>query len=197
MSRVSQPWPPVAVEPAVPHPNAPAPGTELGVHFAECFGCGDEADAGLHLRSTVGEGQVVHSRFTVTSAHQGAPGLAHGGLLACAFDEALGSAVGNLMRRPAVTGKLETDFRRPVPVGSTLFIAARLDGIAGRKIYVSADGRLDAEDGPIAVSARALFVVVGFEHFNTHGDPQALEKLAAQHEKNQRARGERDWEINP
>jgi hypothetical protein len=42
-----------------------------------------------------------------------------------------------------------------------------------------------------------LFVVVGFEHFNTHGDPQALEKLAAQHEKNQRARGERDWEINP
>ncbi|HEY3468739.1 MAG TPA: PaaI family thioesterase, partial [Amycolatopsis sp.] len=54
---------------------------------------------------------------------------------------------------------------------------------------------LDAADGPIAVSARALFVVVGFEHFSTHGDPQALEKLAAQHEKNQRQRG--DWEINP
>ena len=93
-----------------------------------------------------------------------------------------------------MTGKLETDFRRPVPVGSTLFIAARLDGIAGRKIYVSAHGRLDAEDGPIAVSARALFVIVDFEHFSTHGDPEALEKLAAQHEKNKR---ERDWDINP
>jgi hypothetical protein len=79
-------------------------------------------------------------------------------------------------------------------VGSTLFIEARLDGIAGRKIYVSADGHLDAEDGPVAVSARALFVIVGFEHFSTHGDPRALEKLAEQHAKNQR---EREWDINP
>ena len=197
MSRVSPPWPPVPVEPAIPHPKAPSAGTELGVHFGECFGCGDELEAGLHLRSTVGEGLVVHSRFTVTSAHQGAPGLAHGGLLACAFDEALGSTVGNLMRRPAVTAKLETDFRRPVPVGSTLYIATKLDGIAGRKIYVSAEGHLDAADGPIAVSARALFIVVGFEHFSTHGDPQALEKLAAQREKNLRERAEREWDINP
>ncbi len=123
--------------------------------------------------------------------------VAAGAGLACAFDEALGSTVGNLMRRPAVTAKLETDFRRPVPVGSTLYIAAKLDGLAGRKIYVSADGHLDAEDGPVAVSARALFIVVGFDHFSTHGDPEALEKLAAQHEKNQRERSERSWEINP
>ena len=196
MSPVSQPWPPVPVEPAVPHAHAPKAGTELGVHFGQCFGCGDEFEAGLHLRSTVGE-QFVHSKFVVTAAHQGAPGLAHGGLLACAFDEALGTTVGNLMRRPAVTAKLETDFRRPVPVGSTLYIAAKLDGLAGRKIYVSADGRLDAEDGPVAVSARALFLVVDFDHFSTHGDPEALEKLAAQHKKNQEERGQRDWEINP
>ncbi|WP_167754377.1 MULTISPECIES: PaaI family thioesterase [Amycolatopsis] len=192
MSPVSGPWPPVPVEPPEIHPKAPAPGTELGAHFAECFGCGDEVDDGLHLRSAIGEGYTVHSKFTVTSAHQGAPGLAHGGLLACAFDEALGSAVGNLLHRPAVTGKLETDFRRPVPVGSTLYIKARLDGVAGRKIYVSADGHLDATDGPIAVNARAVFIAVGFEHFSTHGDPQALEKLAEQHRRNKR-----EWDINP
>ncbi|MEY2823137.1 MAG: hypothetical protein RLZZ485_773 [Actinomycetota bacterium] len=29
-------------------------------------------------------------QFVVTDQHQGAPGLAHGGLLALAFDEALG-----------------------------------------------------------------------------------------------------------
>ena len=28
--------------------------------------------------------------------------------------------MGQLLRRPAVTGKLETDFLKPVPVGSTL-----------------------------------------------------------------------------
>ncbi|MBB5854525.1 PaaI family thioesterase [Amycolatopsis umgeniensis] len=194
MSRISQPWPPVEVEPATVHPKAPQPGSHLGIHFDECFGCGDEIEAGLHLHSTVGEGTTVYSKFTVTSAHQGAPGLAHGGLLACAFDEALGATVGNLLRRPAVTGKLETDFLRPVPVGSTLYIAAKLDGVAGRKIYVSADGRLDAEDGPVALRARALFVQVEFEHFSNHGDPEALQKLAAAHEKAQR---EREWDINP
>ncbi|GAB3480248.1 PaaI family thioesterase [Amycolatopsis cihanbeyliensis] len=179
-------------EPAVPHHNAPAAGSKLGVHYAQCFGCGDEQEAGLHLQSTVGEGRTVHSQFTVTEAHQGAPGLAHGGLLACAFDEALGATVGNLLRKPAVTGRLETDFRRPVPVGSILYIAATLDGTAGRKIYVSADGRLDAEDGPIAVRARGLFVMVGLEHFTTHGDPEALEKFR------EAARNNReDWNINP
>ncbi|PRX44580.1 acyl-coenzyme A thioesterase PaaI-like protein [Prauserella shujinwangii] len=176
-----------------PHPDAPGPGSKLPQHYEQCFGCGDEVDAGLHIRSAVGDGMVVHSTFTVTEAHQGAPGLAHGGLLACAFDEALGSTVGNLLRRPAVTGKLETDFRRPVPVGSTLHIAAKLDGVAGRKIYASAEGRLDADDGPVAVRARGLFVSVDFTHFTTHGDVNALEKFRAA----RKARPEKDWDINP
>ncbi|MCE7003980.1 PaaI family thioesterase [Kibdelosporangium philippinense] len=193
MSRTAQPWPPVPAEPVIAHPQAPAPGEKLPMHYAECFGCGDELDGGLHMRSTVGEGQTVRAQFTVTDAHQGAPGLAHGGLLACAFDEALGSIVGNLLRRPAVTGRLETDFRRPVPVGSTLFIIARLDGMAGRKIYVSADGHLDAEDGPIAVQARSLFVLVDFDHFTTHGHPQSMEKIMEA----RRRKPDRDWDINP
>ncbi|WP_186382808.1 PaaI family thioesterase [Amycolatopsis rhizosphaerae] len=189
--RPAPPWPPVATERPGTHPDAPGPGTKLEMHYEECFGCG-ELDSGLHLKSTVGEQAHVHSQFTVTEAHQGAPGLAHGGLLACAFDEALGATVGNLLRKPAVTGKLETDFVRPVPVGSTLFITARLDGVAGRKIYASAEGHLGAEDGPVAVRARALFVEVGFEHFTTHGDPNALDKFRRTHD---RPRG--DWDINP
>jgi acyl-coenzyme A thioesterase PaaI-like protein len=180
-------WPPVETASPIPHPQAPSAGTKLDTHYTECFGCGTQED-GLHMRSAVGDQAWVHSQFTVTDSHQGAPGLAHGGLLACAFDEALGLVVGNMLRRPAVTGKLETDFVRPVPVGSTLFITAKLDGVAGRKIYASADGRLESDDGPVAVRARALFVEVGFEHFTTHGDPDALRKLR---------RDQPSWEINP
>jgi acyl-coenzyme A thioesterase PaaI-like protein len=167
-------WPPVEVVPPAPHPDAPEPGTKLGPHYSHCFGCGDQVEGGLCLAAEVGKDSTVLAQFTVTEAHQGAPGLAHGGLLACAFDEALGNTVGQMLRQPAVTGRLETDFLRPVPVDSTLYIVGKLDGIAGRKVYASADGRLNAPDGPLALRARALFVIVGFEHFTTHGtaDPR-------------------------
>lgn len=194
MSQTIQQWPPVEAEPPPISPQAPAQGTVLNPHYVECFGCGNDLPGGLRMATEVGESHVIKARFTVTRDHQGAPGLAHGGLLACAFDEALGTAVGHLLRKPAVTGRLETDFRKPVPVGSTLHISAQLDGISGRKVYVSANGHLDAEDGALALRARALFVLVNFEHFSVNGDPDAIEKLR---ESAQTAQQRERWEINP
>lgn len=185
-------WPPEETEPVVRHQDAPAPGTKLGPHYVNCFGCGPSTVNGLRMTSTAGEGVTVHAEFVVGEGHQGAPGLAHGGLLAAAFDETLGSLAA-LYRVPAVTGKLETDFRKPVPVGSTLYITARADGITGRKIYSSAEGRLDAPDGPVAVRARALFVVVGVEHFLAHGRREDVKAVFGG-----RARAEAsDFEVNP
>ncbi|MCP2273019.1 PaaI family thioesterase [Actinokineospora diospyrosa] len=193
MSRTAEAWPPVETELPGRHEDTPEPGTDLPPHYAYCFGCGDRQEDGLHLRAQVGDGHHIRSRFTVTEAHQGAPGLAHGGLLACAFDEALGTTVGNLLRRPAVTGRLETDFVRPVPVGTTLVIDAHLDGVAGRKVYVSAEGRIDAEDGPVAVRARALFVLVEIQHFLDNGRTEDLRAVAA----DPSLLGSRPVELNP
>ncbi|WP_054052717.1 PaaI family thioesterase [Alloactinosynnema sp. L-07] len=193
MTRLREPWPPVATEMPERHPDAPDAGTDLPPHYAFCFGCGDEAEDGLQLRAQVGAGHSILSKFTVTEAHQGAPGLAHGGLLACAFDEALGTTVGNLLRTPAVTAKLSTEFLRPVPVGTTLFIDAHLDGQAGRKVYVSADGRIDAPDGPVAVRATALFVVVDLSHFVTHGRKEDLRAVT----EDPSLLSHRPFEINP
>lgn len=174
------------------HPDAPAPGTEMGPHYARCFACGDEPPGGLRMQFTAGEQLTVSSRFEVTEHHQGAPGLAHGGLLACAFDEALGS-LGALLREPMVTARLETDFRRPVPVGTTLHIEARIEGRSGRKVYVSADGRLNGPDGPVAVRSTALYVVVPVEHFSTHGRGQDVEEARA----DPALRADRHVDINP
>jgi hypothetical protein len=69
-----------------------------------------------------------------------------------------------------------------------------VDGIAGRKIYESAEGRLGAPDGPVAVRARALFVVVGMEHFIKHGKPEQVRAVFGRLPKTD---GERDFEINP
>jgi len=100
--------------------------------------------------------------------HQGAPGLAHGGVITAAFDEALGTLT-TYFQQPAVTASLQTQFRRPVPVGSEVHLLVRVDRREGRKLWVSGEARLDAPDGPLAADATALFVFVGAEHFTAHG----------------------------
>lgn len=175
------------------HPDAPAPGERIGSHYRVCFGCGPEHPTGLHMEVSAGAGCRIHAEFTVTEHHQGAPGLAHGGLLSAAFDEALG-AVTWLLRVPAVTGHLETDFRRPVPVGTTLFITAECIGIAGRKIYSRAVGRLGAPDGPVGVEAAAVFVAVPIEHFRDNGRAADVEAFVSSGD---RAAVASAFEVNP
>jgi len=166
--------PPDAVLPER-NPNAPAPGQTIPSHYSRCFVCGDSHDAGLKLDVVAGEGLSLTGTFTVGEHHQGAPGLAHGGLLTAAFDDALGS-LNWLLSAPAVTGRLETDFRRPVPVGSTLHIRAEVVGVKGRKVFTKAVGRLGAPDGPVALTAAALFIQVPIEHFTSNGRPEDVEK---------------------
>ena len=159
------------------HPLAPAVGSKIPSHFGHCFGCGDLHQKGLHLVAYAGEGLDITAEFTVTENHQGAPGLAHGGLLSLAFDEALGKLMW-LLRAPAVTGRLETDFLKPVPMGSTLHITAEITGQVDRKVYTSAIGRLNSADGEIAVKAAALYIVVPMEHFMNNAPKEYLEEIS-------------------
>lgn len=169
------------------HPDAVVIGDELPSHYDMCYGCGSGHPAGLHMRVIAGD-LSVHGIFEVTEQHQGAPGLAHGGLLSTAFDEALG-ALNWLLLTPAVTARLETDFRRPVPVGSVLHIDARIVGQVGRKVYTRAVGRL-GEDGPVALTASALFLQVPLKHFVDNGRPQDVARAAEQ-------RSHEGLEVNP
>ena len=164
MSRVASTTPPAGALIPERHPKSPATGSVIPSHFKHCFGCGELHPTGLHLVAHVGEGLDITAQFTVTENHQGAPGLAHGGLLSLAFDEALGKLMW-LLRAPAVTARLETDFLRPVPMGSVLYISASITGQVGRKVYSEAIGRLDGPDGDIAVRAASLFVIVPMKHF--------------------------------
>ncbi|MFH9083676.1 PaaI family thioesterase [Streptomyces sp. NPDC017673] len=181
-----------AVKP-VRHPDAPAPGELLGAHYEHCFGCGPGQPHGLHLEARAGEGVSLTAEFTVQPAHQGAPGLAHGGVLATALDETLGS-LNWLLRTIAVTGRLETDFVRPVPVGTTLYLEAEVTAVAGRKIYSTATGRIGRPDGPVAVRADALFIEVKVDHFIDHGRPAEIR--AAMDDPDQ-IRRTRAFEVNP
>jgi acyl-coenzyme A thioesterase PaaI-like protein len=175
------------------HPDSPQPGEGLGTHYAQCFGCGEERPDGLNLRVEAGEGVSVAAKFEVTSAHQGAPGLIHGGLLAAAFDEVMGS-VSWMLRIPAVTGRLETDFLKPVPVGRVVHFRAWCLGQSGRKLYHRAEARLDSPDGLLVARAAALFVAVQLEHFVNNGRSEDVQAVL---DDPQRYRSLKAFELNP
>jgi acyl-coenzyme A thioesterase PaaI-like protein len=159
------------------HAMAPVAGSKIPSHFGHCFGCGELHPTGLHLVAYAGTGLDITAEFTVNENHQGAPGLAHGGLLSLAFDEALGKLMW-LLRSPAVTGRLETDFIKPVPMGSTLHITAEITGQVNRKVYTSAIGRLNSPDGEIAVRAAALYIIVPMDHFMNNAPKEYLAQMA-------------------
>ena len=177
MSRVPSTTPPEGAMIPARHPKAPEIGTKIPSHFGHCFGCGELHPTGLHLVAHAGAGADLTAEFIVTENHQGAPGLAHGGLLSLAFDEALGKLMW-LIRAPAVTARLETDFLKPVPMGTTLHITARITGQVNRKVYTAAEGRLGGPDGEIAVKAAALFVIVPMSHFLENAPKEYLEHIA-------------------
>ena len=177
MSRVASTTPPEGAIIPDRHPKAPEIGTKIPSHFGHCFGCGELHPTGLHLVAHAGAGADLTAEFTVTENHQGAPGLAHGGLLSLAFDEALGKLMW-LIRAPAVTARLETDFLKPVPMGTTIHITARITGQVNRKVYTSAIGRLNSADGEIAVRAAALYIIVPMDHFMNNAPKEYLEQMA-------------------
>lgn len=135
----------------------------------------------------------VTAEFTVKEAHQGAPGLAHGGVLATALDETLGS-LNWLLRVIAVTGRLETDFVTPVPLGTVLHLEAQVTAVHGRKIYSTAVGRIGGPDGPEAVRARAVFIEVKVDHFIDNGRTAEIESVLADPDQVKRVRA---FEVNP
>jgi acyl-coenzyme A thioesterase PaaI-like protein len=122
------------------------------------------------MRVTAGEGVRVTAQLKVDELHEGPPGLAHGGVLAAALDEVLGYLAW-MLREPTVTARLDTRFRRPVPTGFPVHIAAECLGVSGRKVFGRATGRLGRPDGELAVLAEALLVTVPLAQFPTHSWP--------------------------
>jgi acyl-coenzyme A thioesterase PaaI-like protein len=168
-------------------------GDVVASHYRWCVGCGADHPAGLHMRVVAGEGMTMESRLEVGEFHQGAPGLAHGGIIATAMDEAMG-VLNRLLLVPAVTVHLEVDYVRPVPVGSVLHIRTSIVGHVGRKIYTAGSARLDDPEGPEAVNSAALFLQVPLDHFVEHGNTALIEAAIKE-----RPGGAAAWrrEVNP
>jgi acyl-coenzyme A thioesterase PaaI-like protein len=105
-----------------------------------------------------GDGDVLRGRVTFGSAYEGPPGCVHGGYVAAAFDEVLGSAQ-SLGGRPGMTGRLTINYRSPTPLHTELDFAARVVGVEGRKTFTH--GTLMAGDR-LCAEGEGLFIAIDF-----------------------------------
>jgi acyl-coenzyme A thioesterase PaaI-like protein len=132
----------------------------LPPHQPNCLGCGDKNPGSMGLRMWA-DGERIRGEVTLDRRHEGAPGFAHGGAIATVLDDALGSLL-MLLRKAAVTAKLEVNYRRPAFVGRRFEVESWVGRIEGRKLHLA--GRI-TEDGETIADAHALFLTVEVEHF--------------------------------
>lgn len=161
-------------------------------HYSHCVGCGEDAPGGLRLHTIAGEGLSVRGELVVSQIHQGAPGLIHGGVLSTAMDEVLGG-LSYLLMVPAVTGRLQVDFLKPIRVGATIVIDAHVLGQKGRRVYTRAVAHLADDDSgePVAYGS-AIFVQVEMRHFYDNGNPEQVSAALGEPRSEFAA-----WRVNP
>jgi len=102
------------------------------------------------------DGEEAVARVVLGPAFEGAPGRAHGGIVAALFDETMGAvlpATGTL----AYTGSITINYLAPTPIGKPLEFRARVVARNGRRATLEATG--DAEGRRFA-DASALFISV-------------------------------------
>ena len=107
------------------------------------------------------DGDRVRGTVELDRRHEGAPGYAHGGALSTILDDAFGMLL-FVLERPAVTARLEVDFRSPAYLGRPFDVEAWVDEVDGRKLWMRGELR---ESGELIAEARSLFLVVDPEHF--------------------------------
>jgi acyl-coenzyme A thioesterase PaaI-like protein len=104
------------------------------------------------------EGDVMHGRATFGAAYEGPPGSVHGGYVAAAFDEVLGSTQ-SLAGRPGMTARLTVNYRSPTPLHTELLFTGRVVEVSGRKTFT--EGTVHAGD-TLCADSQALFVAIDF-----------------------------------
>lgn len=98
----------------------------------------------------------VECFYTVPDTYQSWHGVVHGGIGALMLDEAVGWAAWHV-GRPGVTGKLDVRYRKPLEVGKTFRVAAKVDRTRRSLVYASAEVTLDGE---VLAEAHATLMAV-------------------------------------
>ena len=114
----------------------------------------------------VREGRI-HGRVRFGAAHNGPPQCVHGGVIAAAFDELLGST--NLANGVGgMTGTLSVRYREPTPLHREIALEGWLDRVEGRKVFTCGEMR---EGGRVTAEATGIFITGSMERLRLVLEP--------------------------
>jgi acyl-coenzyme A thioesterase PaaI-like protein len=139
----------------------------MGLGFEDRAVGGASNPTSVELEVRYDDTEVI-ADVTLRRAFEGAPGRAHGGIVAAAFDDVTGFVIAQL-QEPAFTGELTVRYLAPVPIDEPLEIRARLDGRERRKLFISGEVRAD---GTVIATCRAIYITVDQSTFALAPDPR-------------------------
>jgi acyl-coenzyme A thioesterase PaaI-like protein len=128
--------------------------------FPDCIVSGSANPMGMAARLWR-EGDEAVLTTTLGPAFEGAPGRAHGGIVAALIDETMGMVL-SITSTPAFTGQLSVTYRGPTPLGEPLEVRARMAYRTHRKMTITAELRTG---GRLLAEAEALFISVDAARF--------------------------------
>ncbi|NLB99563.1 hotdog domain-containing protein [Jeotgalibaca porci] len=141
-----------------------------GERFQNCWGCGPKNEQGLHLKTYPSEdGETCITQFEPDNQYTGGvPNNLFGGMIALVFDcHGTASAAWFAHKNKGlalteetvigrfITARLETDYKKPVPMDETITIRSSVEELSERKAIV----RMKMEAGGV-VRAEARMVAV-------------------------------------
>lgn len=112
---------------------------------AGCFGCSPTSEAGLKL-SFFRNGDEICSRYAIPNRFHGAPGVAHGGIVATLFDEVSCATVFFSTDSGVVTGELTVRYMKPCPIERELLTRGRIVDRSHEKYAVVECGLFDGDE---------------------------------------------------
>jgi acyl-coenzyme A thioesterase PaaI-like protein len=110
------------------------------------------------------EGDVSVMQVSLGKAFEGAPGRAHGGIVAALIDETMGLvlAISDVL---AYTVQLDISYLAPTPINEPVVARAWLEKRDGRKLFIAAKVQVGAIE---LASASGLFIAVDPQKFLEH-----------------------------
>lgn len=124
----------------------------------DCFACGRENAAGLHLSFTLHpDRQSIETEWLPPKTFQSYSDVLHGGFVALLLDEVMGKLAMSL-GMPAVTADLSIRYLKPVPTGRLLRVRGWI--VEAKRRVVTAQAEALLEDGTPGARATAKLMRV-------------------------------------